>query len=170
MKTTDTTNGDPIELAADNWRGRGWSAAVDGMAVVTSVMRAQQLLLGEVEAALRPFDLTFARFEVLRLLAFSRRGALPMGVVGERLQVHPASATNAVNRLEADGLAERSSDPGDRRRVLVSPTAAGRARVEAATEVLNTSVFQRLPMGDDASSAVIAGLRELRQGYDHFSS
>ena len=59
------------------------------MAVVTSIMRVQQVLLARVEAVLRPLGLTFARYEVLMLLRFSRKGCLPVGKIGERLQVHP---------------------------------------------------------------------------------
>src|SRR5208282_1881291 len=57
------------------------------MAAVTSIMRAQQILLAELDALLRPYELTFARYEALVLLTFSRRGALPLGVIGERLMV-----------------------------------------------------------------------------------
>ena len=92
---------DPIELARANWVRHGWDDAADGMALVTSVMRVQQVFLARIEAILRPYGLTFARYEVLRLLAFTRRGAMPVGKIGERLQVHPASVTNAVQRLEA---------------------------------------------------------------------
>ena len=98
------------------------------MAVVTSVMRVQQLLLRQVEEVLRPLGLTFARYEVLMLLGFSRTGALPVGKVGERLQVHPASVTNAVDRLERDGFVERVANPRDGRSVLASITPAGRER------------------------------------------
>ena len=73
------------------------------MAAVTNVMRVQQILLSAVDGALRPHGLTFARYEALVLLTFSRRGSLPMRVMGERLQLHPTSVTNIVDRLEADG-------------------------------------------------------------------
>ncbi len=45
------------------------------MAAVTSVMRAQAIVLARVEDVLRPLGLTFARYEVLMLLLFSGRGA-----------------------------------------------------------------------------------------------
>src|SRR5215216_3899417 len=94
---------DPIAEARRQWQAHGWSHTAPAMAAVTSVMRAQQLLLARVDAALAPFGLTFARFELLRLLAFTRHGELPLGKVGQRLQVHATSVTSAVNRLEAQG-------------------------------------------------------------------
>ena len=139
--------GDPIEIAANNWRAAGWGEAADGMALVTGVVRAQQLLVAGVERRLRPLGLTFARFEVLRLLAFSRRGALPMGVVGQRLQVHPASVTSAVDRLESDGLVTRARSDHDGRRVLVALTSKGHGVVDAATIALN-ELFANLPLTD----------------------
>ena len=69
------------------------------MALVTSIMRTHQILSARVDATLAPFNLTFARFEVLMLLDFSRAGRLPLGKIGQRLQVHPASVTNAIDRL-----------------------------------------------------------------------
>lgn len=139
--------GDPIEIAAKNWRAAGWGDAADGMALVTGVVRAQRLLVAGVERRLRPLGLTFARFEVLRLLAFSRRGALPMGVVGQRLQVHPASVTSAVDRLESDGLVTRMRSEHDGRRVLVALTPKGHGVVDAATIALN-DLFANLPLTD----------------------
>ena len=96
---------DPIARAAQTWEERFGRS--DAMAAVTSIMRAQQILLGELDAVLRPHGLTFARYEALVLLTFSRQGALPMRVIGERLMVHPTSATNTIDRLERQGLLDR---------------------------------------------------------------
>ena len=101
------------------------------MAVVTSIMRLQQVFLGRADTVLRPLGLTFARYEVLMLLSFSRKGILPLGKIGERLQVNAASVTNAVNRLEADGLVARRSNPDDGRGTLARLTVAGRRRAAA---------------------------------------
>jgi DNA-binding MarR family transcriptional regulator len=157
---------DPIELARRNWIDAGWADAADQMAFVTSLVRAQQLLLGEIETALRPHGLTFARFEVLRLLAFTRRGSLPVGKVGERLQVHPASVTNAVQRLEDAGLVVRSANPDDGRSVLAAITPAGRDLVERCTALLNREIFAPLPLEPTELAAGAAALRTLRRNLD----
>ncbi len=98
---------DPIAEAKDNWASAGWGDVADGMVAVTSVMRAHQILLARVETALRPYDLTFSRFELLRLLAFSRHGALPITKASDRLQVHVTSVTHAIRRLEEAKLVRR---------------------------------------------------------------
>ena len=135
---------DPIAEARRQWDVHGWTDAAPGMAALTSVMRAQQLFLARVEGHLAPFDLTFARFELLRLLAFSRAGELPMGKLGDRLQVHPTSVTNAVNRLVDQGHVRRRPHPTDGRTTLAAITASGRRVVERATAVLNAEVFTDL--------------------------
>jgi DNA-binding MarR family transcriptional regulator len=123
---------DPIQRAAELWEERVGPART--MATVTSVMRVQQILLSAVDTALRPHGLTFARYEALVLLDFARRGSLPMRVMGERLQLHPTSVTNIVDRLEADGLVRRTPHPTDRRTTLVEITPAGSALLKEATE------------------------------------
>ncbi|MGH3815927.1 MAG: MarR family winged helix-turn-helix transcriptional regulator, partial [Pseudonocardiaceae bacterium] len=95
---------DPIDRAAQLWQARIGPA--ETMAAVTNIMRVQQILQSAVDAALRPHGLTFARYEALVLLLFSRQGSLPMKVMGQRLQLHPTSVTNIVDRLQADRLVE----------------------------------------------------------------
>ena len=78
---------DPIAEARRNWVANGWSDAADGMALVTSIVRVQQIFLARIERTLAPFGLTFARYEVLMLLTFTRTGQMPLGKIGQRLQV-----------------------------------------------------------------------------------
>jgi DNA-binding MarR family transcriptional regulator len=160
---------DPIDLAHASWRGQGWGQAADGMAVVTSIMRVQQVLLARVDAILRPLGLTFARYEVLMLLRFSRKGSLPVGKVGERLQVHPASVTNAVQRLEQDGFVARSANPVDGRSVLVEITAPGRQLTEVATAQLNAEVFSIVPIPPAEQREVYSVLKGMRRAFGDFS-
>lgn len=131
---------DPIAEAHRQWSAR-WPGQADRMAAVTTVMRVQQLLLSRVEDTLKPYGLTFAAYEALRLLAFSREGSLPMGKMGERLMVHPTSVTNAIRKLESRGLVQRHLSPADRRVVLATITDTGRVLAEEATLALNQAAF-----------------------------
>jgi len=130
---------DPIMRAAELWNERIGPSHT--MAAVTSVMRVQQILLSAVDGALRPHGLTFARYEALVLLTFSRTGRLPMRVMGERLQLHPTSVTNIVDRLQADGLVRRIPHPTDRRATLVEITDTGSSLQEAATKSVTAIDF-----------------------------
>ncbi|WP_406035760.1 MarR family transcriptional regulator [Nocardioides sp. NBC_00163] len=139
---------DPIGEAKRQWIAHGWADAADGMALVTSLVRVHQLVMERVDAALRPHDLSFARYEVLRLLSFTQDGQLPMAKLGSRLQVHPASVTSAVARLEKQGFVRRSRSADDGRVVLAAISDAGREAVEAATISLNSEVFEKPDIED----------------------
>ena len=154
---------DPIVEAHRQWVDHGWADAADGMAAVTSVMRAQQVMLARVDEVLRPYGLTFARYEVLMLLLFSRAGALPLSKIGSRLQVHPASVTNVVDRLEAQGLVRRTPHPSDRRATLAAVTDEGRALALEATGSLNAKVFADPGLDQDRVGDLVTVLTELRR-------
>ncbi|MGH9057422.1 MAG: MarR family winged helix-turn-helix transcriptional regulator [Acidimicrobiales bacterium] len=159
---------DPIREARRHWESHGWEAAAAGMAAVTSVFRAQQIYLARVDSALRPFGLTFARYEVLMLLMFSRDGSLPLSKVGTRLQVHPTSITNAVDRLEQHGLIRRVRHPTDRRTTLAEVLPAGRRLAEKATAAINDEVFSTPGIGIPEVETLIAVLERLRSGAGDF--
>ncbi len=159
---------DPIAEAVENWRNAGWDAAAPGMALVTSVMRTHQILLAGVDATLAPLGLTFARFEVLMLLDFSRSGRLPMGKIGQRLQVHPASVTNAIDRLERDGLVARRPHPTDGRTTLAAITKDGRRLARRAARALNSGVFDDVGIDGAQVDQVVAALAQLRHNAGDF--
>ena len=111
------------------------------MAAATSIMRAQQVVLAAVDGALRPFGLTFARYEGLVLLLYSRRGVLPLGKMGPRLMIHPTSVTNIIDRLEQQGLVRRLPHPTDGRTTLAEITDEGRRLAKRATRAVNEAAF-----------------------------
>jgi DNA-binding MarR family transcriptional regulator len=162
MSSHTTLGFDVIAEAHRNWLRRGWEAA-DAMAAATSIMRAQQLVLARVDATLKPFDLTFARYEVLTLLHLSRRGALPIGKLGVRLMVHPTSVTHAVNRLEDQGLVRRGNDVRDRRTVLAKITAEGHRVADAATVALGAARFGMDGLDDGGCGRLTTIVRRLRK-------
>ncbi|WP_297701563.1 MarR family transcriptional regulator [Mycobacterium sp.] len=158
---------DPIDRAAQLWQDRIGPAAT--MAAVTNIMRVQQILQSSVDAALRPHGLTFARYEALVLLVFSRQGSLPMNVMGQRLQLHPTSVTNIVDRLQADHLVERNSHPTDRRTTVVTITEAGRQRQKIATGALTDIDFGLVGLDDAQIAQLTALLTEVRRAAGDFS-
>jgi DNA-binding MarR family transcriptional regulator len=152
---------DPLAEAHRQWHAR-WPDQADRMAAVTSVMRVQQLLLARVEDILKPYGITFAAYEALRLLAFTRRGSLPMGKLGVRLMVHPAAVTNAIGKLEQRGLVKRSMSPEDRRVVLATITDSGRTLAEEATAALNDAAFGLPGLTPEQATALVGMLRGVR--------
>lgn len=161
---------DPIEEAHRQWTKHGWGDVADGMAAVTSVMRAHQIMIARVEEVLKPSGLTFARYELLTLLTFTRTGALPMAKASARLQVHPTSVTNAVDRLETANLVRRVPHPSDRRATLIEITDAGRKLAVESTERLNAQLFSRPGVSGDKLEQLVAILAELRREAGDFDT
>jgi DNA-binding MarR family transcriptional regulator len=157
---------DPIDEAARQWALR-WDA-VEQMHAVTSLMRVQQVVLGQLDELLKPHGLTFARYEALVLLTFSRAGALPLGKMGERLQVHATSVTSIVDRLERAGLVVRRRHPDDGRAVLAEITDQGRALVEAATADLVAARFALTSLRPDELRRLSDLLRPVRRDAGDF--
>lgn len=160
---------DPLAEAKRQWLAHGWTHAADGMSLVTSVMRAQQLLLARVDATLRPFTLSFARYEVLRLLAFSRTGTLPLSSVVARLQVHATSVSSTADRLVRDGLIVRHRDPDDGRAALLELTDVGRDLVEHATAALNDGVFGDPGISAEDAADLVAIVARMRKAAGDFA-
>ncbi|MFC7326933.1 MarR family winged helix-turn-helix transcriptional regulator [Marinactinospora rubrisoli] len=157
---------DPIERAHENWTKR-WGAS-PAMAAVTSIMRAQQILISQLDATLKPHELTFARYEALVLLTFSSTGALPLGKIGERLMVHPTSVTNTIDRLERQGLVRRRPNPSDGRGTLAEITDEGRRVVEEATADLLAMDFGLDCYADEELWEIHRRFRSLRVSYGDF--
>jgi DNA-binding MarR family transcriptional regulator len=161
---------DPIEEAGRQWRKHWGAASAPPMMAVTSVMRGQQILLARLNEALEPFELTFPRYEALMLLYLSRRGSLPLGKMGARLQVHPTSVTSLIDGLERLGYAIREPHPTDRRTVLATITQHGRQAAAGATEALNSIRFGTAPLRRAEFEQVTDVLRRLRLGAGDFKA
>jgi DNA-binding MarR family transcriptional regulator len=162
---------DPIDRAGQLWEER-WPdeqpAVYAAMRAVTSIMRAHQILIAELDAMLRPFGITFSRYEALVLLVHSHGGALPLSKIGERLQVHATSVTNVIDRLEGAGLVRREPNPNDGRGTLAVITAEGREVADKATAQFNAARFGLAELPADDLGRLFAILRALRLGAGDF--
>jgi DNA-binding MarR family transcriptional regulator len=156
---------DPIDRAGELWE-QNWpdepAEVYASMRAVTSIMRAHQILIAELDAMLRPYGITFSRYETLVLLTHSHGGALTLSKLGERLQVHATSVTNVVDRLEAAGLVRREPNPRDGRGTLAVITPAGREIAREATARFNKARFGMDALSLDELRALFDVLRRLR--------
>jgi DNA-binding MarR family transcriptional regulator len=161
---------DPIEEARRHWEERWTRRAAGEMVAVTSIMRVHQILMARLNEVLEPFGLTFPRYEALMLLYLSRRGSLPLGKIGERLQVHRTSVTNTIDGLEKIGLVARVPHESDRRAVLAEILPAGREVAARATEALNEDRFATQPLKRADLEEISGLLRTLRIDAGDFPS
>jgi MarR family transcriptional regulator, lower aerobic nicotinate degradation pathway regulator len=70
------------------------------------------------------------------LAALQEFGPASQATLGRRTDMDRSDVAEAVNELTSQGLVERSSDPVDRRRNVITITAAGTKRLLALDEVL----------------------------------
>jgi DNA-binding MarR family transcriptional regulator len=161
---------DPIAEAQRQWRRHWGDAATPSMAAVTSIMRVHQLVMARLNDELKPWDLTFARYEALMLLFLSRSGSLPLGKMGARLQVHPTSVTNLIDGLEKAGYASRAPHPSDRRTTLATITADGREVAARSTEALNAMRFGTGELTRSDLNVLTDVLRRMRAGAGDFDA
>lgn len=164
---------DPVERAGQSWAKHYPEAGEDiyaAMRAVTSIMRAQQILIANLDSALKAFNLTFSRYEALVLLSFSSAGSLPLSKIGERLQVHATSVTNVIDRLEASGFVVREPNPRDGRGTLAVLTEAGRVTVEQATMELHRTAFGLQGLQTSELQQLFDILRRLRIDAGDFSA
>ena len=159
---------DPIAEARRQWDQHWGAEATPQMVAVTSIMRAQQILLSRLNAMLEPLELTFPRYETLMVLYYSRQGELPLGKLSDRLQVHRASVTNVIDKLETSGYVTRVAHEQDRRTILARISDRGRATAEVATKLLNGSEFAMAPLDAKACERLFEALEPLRRDAGDF--
>lgn len=161
---------DPIMEARRQWELHWGPEPAPAMTAVTSIMRVQQILMAELNELLRGFELTFPRYEALVLLLFSRHGSLPLGKMGERLQVHRTSITNIVDQLERAGLIRRIPDTNDRRTTLAEITPTGRRIAEQATGAVNQALFALPALSGAELDQLAQILQKVRQRAGDFTT
>lgn len=117
-------------------------------------------LAKQVELGLAGQDLSPPQYRTLSILD---SGTSLASAVAERLAVRPPSVTSVVDGLEARGLVQRCAADGDRRRVALVLTDAGRAVLAEADATLEA----RLVGIADAVGDPVERERML-EGLDHW--
>ncbi len=153
---------DPIAEAVRQWAQHDLGA-LEHMEATTALMRIQQLIVARIDLELRPYNLTFPQYEALVLLHFSRDGALPLGRMGRRLMVHPATVTNTVDQLEAKNFVKRQPHADDRRSVLAKITPKGRKVAVRASESLVDVKFGISDMTRAEAKTIAGSIRQFRE-------
>lgn len=105
----------------------------DGDAVTRAVLTASRLLVAVSARSLAAVEerVTLPQFRMLVVL--STRGATKLVVLAELLQVAPSTAMRMVDRLIAAGLADRQTNPDNRRETLLQLTDEGQRTVQDVT-------------------------------------
>jgi DNA-binding MarR family transcriptional regulator len=159
---------DVVEASRRVWLERWDESAASGMAVFTAILRSYQLLDDQVKAVMRRHGLTFARYEILTWLATDPESSLTLSWISKTLRIPPATVTDLIDRLEADGLVRRVAHPSDARTTLAEITPKGRRLADSATRDLNAHVYEQIGLSEPQRSQLLRLLVDLRVHGDEF--
>jgi DNA-binding MarR family transcriptional regulator len=89
----------------------------------------------ELTRALRPHDISWQQFNIMRILRGQKGCPLPLKSISERMIDPMSNTSRLVDKLVSKGYVERKSDTCDRRQIAISLTASGQQHL---TEASNT--------------------------------
>lgn len=128
------------------------------------LQRTAQVAARWIAVALKPWGLSEAQFNVLRILRGAGPEGLPSARIGERMVRHDPDLTRLLDRLEKGGLVAKGRDPRDRRIVSARITGAGMRVVARASKAVRTAVAAALgPLGPHRLQ-MLADLLEAARG------
>ena len=130
-----------MKTAAPYTRSRRSKAQADAYLAV--VRTAEDMQRGFTEL-LKASDLSFAQYNVLRILRGAGTDGLTCGGVSERLVQHDPVMTRLLDRLEKRSLIERHRDQKDRRVVRTAITDSGLALLAQLDEPVDAVHEQQL--------------------------
>lgn len=127
------------------------------------VCHTAHLLQREMNAELAPRGITFRQAQVLGCLA--NEGPLSQVELAERLSIEPPSLVPVLDRMQRDGMVERSVCPEDRRRRIICPLPKAKAHW---SEIVDSVMLVRTAIAEDLTPAQIEQLNStltvIRQG------
>ena len=105
-----------------------------GKVAQVELVRACEVVSGQLADLLRASSLSESQFDVLSILRAAKGGSLPCGTIGERMVARGPDITRLLDKLVERGLVERTRNPDDRRQVLAGITGDGLVVLEALDE------------------------------------
>ncbi|MCQ8782957.1 MarR family winged helix-turn-helix transcriptional regulator [Mangrovibrevibacter kandeliae] len=125
---------------------------------------AARLLRGEIDRCVLRSGLPLTPGAINTLTMIERHEGVRQNVLAEKMGVEPMTVSSYIDRLEALGLVERSTDPVDRRAKVVTLT-EGVAQVFDAVGPMIASAYERAMEGIDSSAreALEGALKRMRQ-------
>ena len=129
--------------------------------LLTDIVTLARLVRTEADRRARAHGMTRAQWTILTKL--ERQPGLLQKELAEMLEVEPITVARLIDRLEARGMVERRSDPGDRRCWRLHLTEAARpllGEIDVQLTDMALTICQDLTDGTLASAA--AALTQMR--------
>ena len=115
--------------------------------VYLALQRAAADLTQQAATLLRPFGLSGAQYNVLRILRGAGPEGLPCGEIAERLLTRDPDMTRLLDRMQRQGLVTRERDSSDRRVVTTRITDQARdilSRLDEPVAALHRRQFAHM--------------------------
>jgi DNA-binding MarR family transcriptional regulator len=150
---------DHVDFVLEQWRRERPDLDVTAMGVIGRVSRLQLEYSKAMAKTFASFGLNGAKFDVLATLR--RAGAphcLSAGDLMKATMVASGTMTNRIDRLEADGLVTRTTNPSDSRSFLIALTDKGIALID---QVVEAHVATQASLLEGLSTADVENLAQL---------
>ncbi|MDX1545789.1 MAG: MarR family transcriptional regulator [Rhodothermales bacterium] len=134
-----------------------------GQEAMLNVLVTSSWITSAMAAAMAPYGITPAQYNVLRILRGSHPETLTCSELGERLLDRTPDVTRLLNRLERNGLIRRERATHDRRVVEVGIAEEGLALLERMQDDVE-AVQERItgPLSPEEHTRLITLLERLR--------
>ena len=127
---------DSVNAIVEGWRAVRDDLDVSPLEVIARLTRLRAIVEQRVEAVLTERGLTSAGFSALAAISrLAGADGVTQARLMQELRLTSGTISVRIDRLVADGLAERHPDPDDRRGTRITLTAAGREAFESAAPV-----------------------------------
>ena len=130
--------------------------------VMMAIVRVAERFKKESSIYLKPYDITFPQYNVLRVLDASKNGQNTMKNVNRIMLISSANMTGITKRLEKVGFINRRNAPEDDRLKYLEITSKGRQMLKSIFErkeqVINKYLLR---YSDEKKSEVMTLLREI---------
>lgn len=135
------------------------SQAAVSDSVLISLRRIIQAIDLHSRQLVRQHGITTPQLIILKQI--QDQNTLTVSQIAKQVSLKQATVTDILNRLERKGLIKRQKDTGDRRRVLIMETAAGRELLNAAPSLLQETFLDKFENLDNWKQNMILSSLQL---------
>lgn len=160
-KPIANNSGDRLVPVMQAWLEQGVDD-FDLLLASSQIHQAVKVVDANLDAVLRPYNITMPRFSILTRLYWSD-GEMMLGEIANVLRLHPTTVTSAVDRLARDELIERVPHATDRRVTLARITPKGRKLVDESLPKITEQQFGMPGADADLLRRLCLLLREVRE-------
>ena len=127
-----------------------------------ALLRAREKVMGPIREMLAESGINEQKWRVLRVL--DEGGPMEHSAIAEAACLLLPSLTRILKSMEAEGLLERAPDKADRRKTVVTITAAGRSLISQHAEA-SRDILSRMEtaLGPEKFDQLLDLLEELRR-------